>query len=85
MLKIEVRYNRHIDRWQVIKGRDVRYSAPTTLSQHVTKEDAEERGRVEGRRLHKDTGQVVELVIKRQDGTIGERSTYGKDPRRRKG
>jgi hypothetical protein len=84
MLKIEVRYDRHIDRWLVIKGRDVRYSEPTTLSQHDDKDDAETRGRVEGRRLHKDTGQVVELVIKRLDGTIGERSTYGKDPKRSK-
>lgn len=47
----------------------------TTGSQYDTKEQAAEAGR----ELAKELG--VEHIIKKQDGTIGERSSYGKDPR----
>lgn len=41
---------------------------------HNTKAEA----RAEGRDMAKDRG--VEHIIKKQDGTIGERQSYGNDP-----
>jgi hypothetical protein len=38
-----------------------------------------DRALEEGRRLAKDSG--VEHIVKNQDGTIAERSSYGNDPR----
>lgn len=46
---------------------------------HDTKRDAQQAGR----EMAKD--RKVEHVIKKQDGTIGERNSYGNDPRSSKG
>jgi hypothetical protein len=89
MLKITVQYDRHVDRWSVIRAKMKSDRTPTTLSQHTDKDDAVKRGRVEAKALHVATGETVELIIKNLDGTIGKgsssRSTYGPDPKRRKG
>lgn len=42
---------------------------------HDTREEAVEAGREEARENR------VEHIIRKQDGTIGERHTYGHDPR----
>jgi hypothetical protein len=44
------------------------------ISRHPTKEEAVERGRDEARQRR------TEHVIHNQDGTIGERNSYGSDP-----
>ncbi len=41
--------------------------------------ETKEKAVAEGRRLAKDAG--VEHIVKNQDGTIAERSSYGHDPR----
>jgi hypothetical protein len=46
---------------------------------HATKEDAVAVGRARAQENH------VEHVIHNQDGTIGERSSYGNDPASRPG
>jgi hypothetical protein len=46
---------------------------------HSTKADAQ----AAGREMAKD--RKVEHVVKKMDGTIGERNSYGNDPRRSKG
>ena len=46
---------------------------------HATKEDAVEAGRARARQ------DQTEHVIHNQDGTIGERSSYGNDPADRPG
>jgi hypothetical protein len=45
------------------------------LSQHVTKEEAVEAGRAQAMR------DQAEHIIHKEDGTIGERNSYGSDPR----
>lgn len=44
-----------------------------------TKAEAQDKGRD----MAKDRG--VEHVVKKKDGTIGEKNSYGNDPRRSKG
>lgn len=41
--------------------------------------ETKEEAIAEGRRLAKDAG--VEHIVKNEDGTIAERSSYGNDPR----
>lgn len=48
-------------------------------SVHSTKRDAQ----AAGRDLAKDRG--VEHVIKKMDGTVGDKNSYGNDPRSSKG
>lgn len=48
-------------------------------STHDTKAEAQ----AEGRRLARE--RQVEHTIKKQDGTIGEKNSYGNDPRRSRG
>lgn len=48
-------------------------------STHSTKAEAQ----AAGRQMAKD--RKVEHVVKKMDGTIGERNSYGNDPRRSKG
>jgi hypothetical protein len=49
------------------------------MSTHHTKANAEEAGRKQA--IRRET----EHVIHRENGTIGERNSYGNDPRDRKG
>jgi hypothetical protein len=84
MIRIEVFYDRHIDRWTVRVQR-----IGTIITIERTAEEAEKRGRVEARRMAKDTGKSVELILKGMDGKIRPgkrgRSTYGHDPKRHAG
>ncbi|WP_374457755.1 DUF2188 domain-containing protein [Nocardioides sp.] len=48
-------------------------------STHSTKAEAQQAGRDMAR------SRGVEHVVKKMDGTIGERNSYGNDPRRSKG
>jgi hypothetical protein len=47
------------------------------LSRHETKEEAVEAGRAQAVR------DQAEQIIHKEDGTIGERNSYGSDPRGR--
>lgn len=47
------------------------------LSRHETKEEAVEAGRAQAMR------DQAEHIIHKEDGTIGERNSYGSDPRGR--
>jgi hypothetical protein len=49
------------------------------LSNHRKKETAEKAGRRQAK------ARKAEHVIHKADGTIGEKNSYGRDPRRRKG
>ena len=49
----------------------------TALSRHETKQEAVETGRAQAMRDH------AEHIIHKEDGTIGERNSYGSDPRGR--
>jgi Uncharacterized protein conserved in bacteria (DUF2188) len=49
----------------------------TTLSRHETKQEAVEAGRAQAIR------DQAEHIIHKEDGTIGERNSYGSDPRGR--
>lgn len=57
------------DRWE-----NKRAGEDTALSQHDTKEDATAAGREQAMR------DEAEHIIHKQDGTIGERNSYGSDP-----
>ena len=57
--------------WNVMDGK--------TLSKHRLKEVAVESGRVVARRFK------VEHTIHKEDGTIGEKNSYGHDPHPPKG
>jgi hypothetical protein len=46
---------------------------------HATKAEAEKKGRQMAR------ARKVEHIIKKKDGTIGERNSYGNDPRNIRG
>jgi hypothetical protein len=47
----------------------------TALSQHETKAEAVEAGRAQA------MSDKAEHIIHKEDGTIGERNSYGSDPR----
>jgi Uncharacterized protein conserved in bacteria (DUF2188) len=49
----------------------------SALSRHETKEEAVEAGRAQAIR------DQAEHIIHKEDGTIGERNSYGSDPRGR--
>ena len=51
----------------------------TVISRHETKDEAVAAGRAEAMRVK------TEHIIHNQDGTIGERSSYGNDPADRPG
>jgi hypothetical protein len=57
------------ERWENKRAGD-----DTALSQHNTKEDAAAAGREQAMR------DQAEHIIHNQDGTIGERNSYGGDP-----
>jgi hypothetical protein len=59
--------------------RNEREGAPRALSTHKTKTEAVKAGR---ERARKDE---AEHFIHNKDGSIGQRNSYGHDPRRRKG
>jgi hypothetical protein len=54
-----------------------RASEGSPLSRHETKEEAVEAGRAQAIR------DQAEHIIHKEDGTIGERNSYGSDPRGR--
>jgi hypothetical protein len=54
-------------------------SGDSTFGTHKTRDEAVSAGREEARR------RKVEHIIHNLDGTIGERNTYGHDPRNIKG
>jgi len=56
-----------------------REGSTRALSRHETKAEAVRAGRERARR------DKVEHIIHMRDGTIGERNSYGSDPRRSKG
>ena len=58
------------ERWE-----NKRAGEDTVLSQHDTKEAAAAAGRQQAMR------DKAEHIIHKQDGTIGERNSYGSDPR----
>jgi hypothetical protein len=59
--------------------RNEREGAKRALSTHGTKAEAVRAGREQARR------DEVEHIIHNKDGSIGQRNSYGSDPRRRKG
>jgi len=62
------------DGWKVQKEGSQRAS-----SKHETKAEARDAGIAAARQEHS------ELFVQKKGGTIGERNSYGNDPRRRKG
>lgn len=50
-----------------------------------TKEDAVKKATTRARQEHEEKGQLGQVVIRKQDGTIQEERTYGKDPHPPKG
>ena len=54
------------------------------VSKHKSQEESEAAAIVAGNRVH-DAGGLAQAVFHKQDGTIREERTYGKDPERTPG
>lgn len=71
----------------VFTGSDGRWHlkhGPSSLAAFDTKEEAERAGQPHGRTLLA-AGTDAQLVVHREDGSIEQEFTYGRDPRRHPG
>lgn len=78
-VRCEVRYSRSEKSWLFIN------SNGEVIYDLFTKKSAIKRAALVCRKSHVEFGELIELTIKRKNGTIQDKRTYGRDPRKTKG